>query len=337
MAEVLCAGPLIRGTEFILDDNGVRQFGCCGERALASAASSALGNDVRTLGIYDSMRRHGWADPGGASTIGGILNQAQLMNIPIAAFVQYNEPWTNALPWLNVQMQAGNPCVIELAYGQALFDTISQQGENAVGLRYHFIAVLGRNTGGWSPLAKRNLLPGWWCADGDSFAGQNDNAHGFAAINQLQYYTDSVMAAARPCGGVALKGRAIKVAWTMQPDGTGLDDQKHTCGKGFMAELTARSETAADGLLSETYIESSLSMLPLSNGDVYTWDGTSVHVNQGAQVAVLLLNQVNALKATPAPAAAPVPPTPAPAPTLTPAQELDLAAMAAIKAALAAN
>lgn len=333
MAETLCASPLIRGTEFILDDQGQRMFGCCGQRALASTASSALGHDVSTLGIYDSMRSHGWADPGGASTIGDLLNQAKLMNIPVASFVQYNEPWTGWLDWLTTQLEAGNPCVIELAYGQALVDAISGDGENAVGLRYHFIGVLGINSGGHSALTSKQLLPGFWCADGDSFAGNNDNAHGFDAMDVLQYYSDAVLSAARPCGGLALVGRKTKVAWTMQADGTGLDDQKHTCGKGFMGELAANGETSVDGLMSETYIESSLSMLPLANGDVYTWDGTTVKINQGAQVTVILMEQIAALKAAPAP----VPPTPAPpaAPALSAQQEADLKVMADLRAALA--
>lgn len=336
MAEIMCHSPLIRGSEFVLNDQGVRLFGTCGQRALASASASVVGHQVSTLGIYDQMRARGWADPGGASTIGDLRNEAQLMGIPIASFVQYNEPWNSWQSWLSAQIMGStpNPCTIELAYGQALFDTISQRGENAVGLRYHFIAVLGRNTGGWSPLAGRNLPAGWWCADGDSFAGNNDNAHGFNADNVLQYYTDAVMAAARPCGGLALKGRAVKVAWTKQADGTGKDAQGHTCGAGMMATLESLINQEDDGLLSETYYTATESFLPLSSGHVYSWDGKQVSTDRSAQVLVNVWDQLQAAQKA-LKGASPLPPTPNPTPTLTAQQTADLKVMADLRAALA--
>lgn len=305
-ADVMCAAPLIRGTEFILDDQGVRMFGCCGQRGLASVASSALGSDVSTLGIYDSMLKHGWADPGGASTIGDLLNQAKLMNCEIASFAQYNEPWGIWQSWLTAEITAGNPSVIELAYGQALFDSISQRGENAVGLRYHFIGVLGYFAGGYSARAGKSLPEGFWCADGDNFAGNNDNAHGFAAADVLQYYPITVLAAAHPCGGLALKGRAVTMAWTEQADGSGKDDKGHTCGAGFMGELSSSGDASSDGLLSETAFQGAETFLPLENGRIYYWNGAQVLTDQGAQVLVHVWNLLEAAKATP------VPPTPAP-------------------------
>ena len=58
MSEVLCAAPLIRGTEFFLSDSGQRLFGTCGQRALASAASSVLGTKSRRL---ETMKHaHSW-------------------------------------------------------------------------------------------------------------------------------------------------------------------------------------------------------------------------------------------------------------------------------------
>ena len=236
MSEILCAAPLIRGSEFVKNDQGVRLFGTCGQRALASAASSVLDTNVSTLGIYDSMRNHGWCDVGGASTIGGLLNQARQMNCTVAAFQQYGEPWTDWLPWLGSQINAGNPVVLEVAVGQALVDRVSGQGENAQNLQYHYIAILGMDD------------QGFWAADGCNFAGGNNNQNSFNAANVLQYYTDSVLNAARPCAALALKGRAIKMAWTQQPNGTGKDDQGHECGNGFIKELLATGDAAHDGL-----------------------------------------------------------------------------------------
>ena len=177
MSEILCASPLIRGSEFILNDSGQRLFGTCGQRALASVASSVLGSDVSTLGIYDSMRNHGWCDASGATPIGGLVNQASQMSLPAAAIQPYGEPWNSWLPWLEAQINAGNPVVLEVAAGQQLVDATTNAHENAQNLQYHFIAILGRLTGANS----RGLLPGWWVADGCSFAGNNDNDHGFVS------------------------------------------------------------------------------------------------------------------------------------------------------------
>lgn len=324
MSEILCSSPLIRGTEFILNDSGVRLFGTCGQRALASTASSQLGNDVSTLGIYDSMLSHSWCDVGGASTIGGLLNQAKQMNCAVAAFQPYGEPWNSWLPWLGQQIGEGNPVVLEVAAGQALVDKISGLGENAQNLQYHYIAVLGMDDAGF------------WCADGCSFAGGNSNANGFAAANVLQYYTDSVLQAARPCAALALKGRVQHVAWTKQSDGRGQDDQGHTCGQGDIDAILAAGLEGVDAFTSEIYPDENLvdgSLLPLENGAIvcYRKSVNRVSIATGSEDAAALVMET--LKALDAAKASPAPSEPAP---VSAQAQAALDAMAAIKAALAA-
>ena len=315
MSEIMCAAPLVRGSEFFLNDQGQRLFGTCGQRALASAASSVLGTNVSPLGIYDSMRTHGWADPSGACTIGGLDSQALQMNLPVADLEGYGEPWSGWLGWLSAQINVGNPVVLEVANGQALVDSVSGEGENAQNLQYHFIAVLGMDD------------HGFWCADGCSFAGGNNNQNGFNAANVLQYYTDAVMGAARPCAALALRGRAIKMAWTLQSNGRGLDDQGHDCGPGMIKFLQSDNLMQTDGLMSETYFTPSESFLPMTDGQILTWTGSEVVLDQGAQVLTNVWGQLEAArKATSTPAPAPVPEAD---PTAT-------ALVAAIKAALAA-
>ena len=334
MSEILCAAPLIRGTEFFLNDQRVRLFGTCGQRGLASVASSALGTDVNPLGIYDSMLNHGWCDVGGASTIGGLLNQAKVMNLPVAAFQGYGEPWNGWYAWCKAQVSAGNPTLVETANGQALIDAISAAGENAQNLQYHFFALLGYFSGGFSSRAQRTLPEGFWCADGDNFAGGNNNANNFNAANVLQFYSISRLSAARLCAALAIKGKAITMAWTKLSDGRGLDDKGHNCGSGFMTQLLAAGEASVDGLMSETYLPDKTSFLPLANGNVYTYDG-AVHTNQGAEVSVKLYGLYEAAlkQAT----SAPVVPASAPAPApISQADQLAIEALAAIKAALAA-
>ena len=175
---------------------------------------------------------------------------------------------------------------------------------------------------------------GFWAADGCSFAGGNNNANGFNAANVLQYYTDSNLGAARPCAALALKGRAIKMAWTIdESNGFGKDDQGHSTGPGGVAELQANGWMNVDALMSETYINSDESFLALNNGAVITYEKTTntTSTGQAGQFLVKVWEMYEAAQKATTSA-----PAPTPVASLTPGQQLDLDAMAAIKAALAA-
>ncbi|HUY77096.1 MAG TPA: hypothetical protein VMV29_10020, partial [Ktedonobacterales bacterium] len=182
-------------------------------------------------------------------------------------------------------------------HGQSLMDSISGQGENANNLLSHFFTIYGRNTGGWSPYANRNLPAGYWCADGDNYAGGNNRTTGFAAANVLQFYPDNVMQAAWPTAALVVAGMKVvtKMAWVKQSDGSGKDDKGNTCGSGTLDALLAANMGQFDGRMSETHYSASgvadVAFLPLVNGAVFhavqqSAGGTWAQDQNAAQVAM---------------------------------------------------
>src|SRR5260221_12315788 len=97
---------------------------------------------------------------------------------------------------------------METANRQALRDSISGQGENAVNLHYHFIGIVGHHDGGFSTRGGMDLPPGWWAVDGDNYASGD----------VLQFYPDDVMAAAQPCGALAF-GAKVSIQMAGIPAG----------------------------------------------------------------------------------------------------------------------
>jgi len=80
---------------------------------------------------------------------------------------------------------------------------------------YHFVMVAGWHPGGPSaaPQAKGRTLPaGWWCCDGDNFAGGD----------VLQFYEDGVLAAARPCAAMAVYARVAMGSGAGSGGGAGM-------------------------------------------------------------------------------------------------------------------
>jgi hypothetical protein len=329
----------IRQTDFFRDVAGGPWItGACGPTAVANGATSVLGHIITPKMAYDAARAHGLCDPNGASVLPanklGLYALAVLLNCKIAAYQPYLEPWPAGPTWIAQQVGAGNPTVIEVANGAALKDEVTGLGDNynpASPLQYHYIVRLGSFSGGFSKIANKTLPPGGWYADGDSWAGNNGVEWDFQCTQQLQFYSDTTLAAARPCGALALvgKGQQTPMAWTKQSDGRGLDAHGHGCGTGFMAGLESTGMAQYDGLMSETYLTGLIpgnktSFLPLSNGAVFTYDG-AVHIDQAAELAVTLYNALSAKSEASAPAA------------LSLQQEKAIAALAAIKDALAAS
>lgn len=240
MAERLCPGVLDRETEFVIAYDPVtnttaRRFGTCGPCAAHAVLSNWLNKYVATADVYTTMRRRGLCDPSGASTISGLQSALQAYGAPIAAFRQWSD--TNWSDWrASFDAHAGvDPFLFETQNGQALVDLISGCGENATNLQRHFVAVLGKHDGGYSARAGRDLPAGYWCADGDNFAGNNDNAHGFNAAHVLQFYSVDAVGASLPRALVAAKGNAnmgIPTGW--KDDGKTLTAPNgKTCTQGF--------------------------------------------------------------------------------------------------------
>ncbi|HET8906134.1 MAG TPA: hypothetical protein VFN11_04130 [Ktedonobacterales bacterium] len=196
MDELWLPGVIHRETEFV---GGLTA--ACGPNALSMAERWADQSALSTLDVYRRMRAANLCDTSGSSTLSGLLTDAQRNHYTVAS-LPYHEPMPDATWRGFFQAHVGHQAIVfETANGQALVDSLTGKGENAHNLHYHFVMVAGWHPGGVShhPQAHgKTLPPGWWCADGDNFD----------AGDVLQFYPDSVLAASKPCGALAITARA---------------------------------------------------------------------------------------------------------------------------------
>jgi hypothetical protein len=271
MAESILPGVIHRETEYV---RGLT--GACGPNALAMGSCwSRQSGAPDTAGMYTFMRSRGLCEVSGACTIEQLRQAAQLLGFTLPEVRTYGEPWGD---WRSFFLRhAGQQYILmETADGQALRDAISNKGENATNLHYHFIGVVGHHEGGFSPRAGRVLPPGWWCCDGDNFV-EGD---------VLQFYPDDVMTAAHPCAALALAGKvqAPHMPWTRNADGTAHDDHGHKVGQGF-ATLVLAKYAQTSGRTGEVYYDQGKSFCLLDNGAVLNWNQqTGVHDDHAADV-----------------------------------------------------
>lgn len=204
MEECFLPGQVDRESEFV---RGLT--GACGPNAAAMAERWADQSHLGTWDVYERMRAAGRCDPNGASTLAALADDARAAGYRVDV-LPYREPMAAADWRAFFDQHAGREAIVmETANGQALRDALTGAGENARTLHYHFILVAGWHPGGHSVRAGRDLPPGWWCADGDNFD----------AGDALQFYPDSVLAAARPCAALAVYPRV-----RFPPTGTGGGD-----------------------------------------------------------------------------------------------------------------
>src|SRR5260221_3135643 len=136
MAESILPGVIHRSTEFV---RGLT--GACGPNAFAMGSCWSMQRNVADTGqVYDWMRARGLCDVSGASTLDTLKQTAQGLGFTVAEYRGYGKPWASA-DWHALYMRhVGTSFILmETAYGQALKDAISGQGENATDLHYHFI------------------------------------------------------------------------------------------------------------------------------------------------------------------------------------------------------
>ena len=263
--EIMCAGPTPRGSEFVLV-NGVRVFGDCGVRALASALTTSLGKPFDTAAVYLAMR--GWhllmadvpSPNAGMTNAGQWLQAAKNYGATITAFRDYGgDVWADWAAFLS-EHAGHSPTVLMVARNYLIRDELSGLGQNAntdpndpAHSLYHIFTVYGRHDGGYSARAGRVLPPGYWCADGCNFAGGNDRLHNFQAADVLQFYADETMAAAMPCAALALAGRGsvitmgadVAANFTVSADGQTYTDTrtKEELYKGAFDALVKAGDT----------------------------------------------------------------------------------------------
>jgi hypothetical protein len=196
----LLPGQLWRESEFVYDHIAKRWLtGTCGPNALAMAESWASQSYSSTLDTYYRLRLVGRCAPNGAATLAALGDDTTDAGYRIE-LLPYQEPMSEMEWRAFCTRHAGKEAIVILvARGQLLVDSISGQGENARDLRYHFIVLLGWHPGGHCARMNYELPPGWWCSDGDNFAKGN----------VLQFYPDSVLLAAIPCGALAVYAQVL--------------------------------------------------------------------------------------------------------------------------------
>lgn len=358
-AELAPLGYAHRETEFVLiPGTTTRLYGACGPTALASCASAALQKLVTTEQMYTLMRGRGLCDASGVSNDVKLAAAAVIATnqggygLAIDEHHAYSgDVWNGWQTFLGWHLgSCDHPTLIELAHGQQLKDEISGLGENASGLTYHFICLIKRHGGGYSAYAGRSLPSGYWACDGDNYAGGNNRANNFHAADALQFYSDETLTAAMPCAGIAFKRAAVaaqpvsggSTMWhqvsaspLVMADSNGV--QAHFGMAGYLAAHTTLGDVV-QGCSGETYVDDTTSILPL-DGEVslvYRKSDNAVHSDQSGAVLWSLHQQLAAAKAQIATLESAPPPAPVveQAP-LSAQQQKDLAAMAAIRAALA--
>jgi hypothetical protein len=191
----LLPGRIHRESEFV-----GRLHGACGPNAASMAERWADQSGLSTLDVFHRMHAAGRCDANGVTTMSQLVADARSAGYRVDA-LPYREPMPEA-DWRGFfESHVGRQAIVfETANGQALHDTLSGKGENARNLHYHFVMVAGWHPGGPTSVAQakgRVLSPGWWCCDGDNFAGGD----------VMQFYADSVLAAARPCAAMAVYAR----------------------------------------------------------------------------------------------------------------------------------
>ncbi len=198
MESILLPGRIWRESEFVFDPAGKRWLtGTCGPNAIAMAASWADQCYHSTLEVYRRLRAAGRCAANGAATLALLAEDVSAAGYPLEV-LPYREPMPENEWRTFLEKHAGRRAVVlELACGQALVDSISGKGENARNLRYHFVVVMGWHSGGHSARMNHDLPSGWWCSDGDNFARGD----------VLQFYSDTVLLAARPCAAMAISPR----------------------------------------------------------------------------------------------------------------------------------
>lgn len=340
--ELAPLGYAHRQSEFVIPSGATtRVFGACGPTALAACASAALGAPHTAEDTVALLERHGYCDSQGVSNDGKLAQAALLYGLAISEHHAYGGDQWSAWPnFLGYHCGTrSDPVLLEVANGQALHDAISGLGENATGLRYHFIAFLKRHPGGHSAYAGRDLSAGYWCCDGASYAGGNDRAHAFAAADVLQFYSDAALAAALPCAAIAF-ARSVTGGpadmWKVVSPGV-VADSTGVQAKFAMAAYIEQHLDLGDvvsGCPGETYIDDGqTSVLPLQGATslVYTKAAGVATPDLTGKVLWTLHQQLVAANAEIAALkAAPLAPAPAPDPRAAVA----LAAIEALKMAL---
>lgn len=204
--------------------------GTCGECALevADAACNHRKADLNDMvAITHEMQAHGGAGANGASTLYSLAREAERRGLPILTEWDYAEPFPHDWHTLLLQNNGKNPIILQLANGQALTD-VETGAADEVGLKYHFIVILGGQPDGY-------------------VANDGDNPQVSA---RFQVYSYGVLANAVICGLLMLQPLAsptpvtLPTGWTDDPATQTLTSPKGVVVvRGFRDQLLFKDPT----------------------------------------------------------------------------------------------
>ena len=229
MSELLCPGPLTVESEFQIvpgttSHPPAQLTGACGPNAASHAARCASGNAQApdTVAVYRAMRGLNLGESNGVSNACNLRD-----TLTHLGYTLITPNAGEGVQAFCARLAGHAPIVLEVANGQAFRDELTGATEDAGNLQYHFVCLLGRNTGGASarklPPNKTALPAGYWVADGDNNV-QNPVENGkrvHRGMNgDLVYYSDATVAAAKPYSAFAV---AMKEAPVSNPNPTPLE------------------------------------------------------------------------------------------------------------------
>ena len=178
--------------------------GSCGPTILAGAGRWATGaRQPIAKQTVSQMQAWGLCGPTGVTNTPKLIEAARKYGY----HVQLNQPNRGVMHFATDTLQGVNGrrqgvCVLEIANGQALRDYLSGLGEDAQNLQYHFIGLIGYNSGGYSNWLGCQVPQGFHAIDGASLL-MNPLVAGTGRIHrfintQFAYYPLSVVGAAQP-------------------------------------------------------------------------------------------------------------------------------------------
>lgn len=180
--------------------------GSCGPTILAGAGRWTTGKrQPLAKQVVAQMQAWGLCGPTGVTNTPKLIQAARQYGYP----VQLNAPNRGVMHFAVDTLRGINGrrqglCVLEIAKGQALVDYLSGLGEDAVNLAYHFIGLIGYNSGGYSNWLGCQVPEGFHAIDGASLLmNPYVKAPGPGRIHryinsQFCYYPLATVAAAQP-------------------------------------------------------------------------------------------------------------------------------------------
>src|SRR5271165_1864450 len=144
---LLAEGPI---TEFITVD-GIFYNGTCGQCALEVAKAAIKGlhsSQLDMIALTHDMQNHGEAGTTGASTMGGLQDEANRQGLTVLHCTTYQQPLSENWHQELLDNPAINPIILEFADAGVLTDDVTGAHDER-GVQYHYIVILNKVAAGY--------------------------------------------------------------------------------------------------------------------------------------------------------------------------------------------